>query len=113
VPRQEGKGLRSGSLLRFPSWTWTSWEPWRSEGRGAGGRQRSAAEKEVEGEMRWQRKDRSHCPKPFIGHGCGPTIHFTPALTPRSFPMHGSRGNYPTTPSIFASHENRGAVGEH
>jgi hypothetical protein len=63
--------------------------------------------------MRWQRKDRGRYPKPFIGHEHGPTVHFTPALTPRSFPMHGSRGNCPTTPSIFASHENQGTMGEH
>jgi hypothetical protein len=63
--------------------------------------------------MRWQRKDRGCCPKPFIGHEHGPTVCFTPALTPRSFPTHDSCGNCPTTLSIFASRENRGTVGEH
>jgi hypothetical protein len=70
-------------------------------------------EKEIEEEKHWQRKDKGHCPKPFIGHEREPTVRFTPALTPRYFPTHGSRGNCPTTPSIFASRENRGTVGEH
>jgi hypothetical protein len=52
-PRKGGKGLGRGSLLRSPFWTWTSWEPWRSKGRGEGGRWRSAAKKKVEEEMCW------------------------------------------------------------
>jgi hypothetical protein len=70
-------------------------------------------EKEVEWEMRWQRKDIGRYPKPFVGHEHGPTVCFTPALTPRSFPTHDWHGNCPTTLSIFTSRENRGAVGEH
>jgi hypothetical protein len=38
---------------------------------------------------------------PFIGHGHGPTVRFTPAVIPRFFPTHIPRGNCPTASSGF------------
>jgi hypothetical protein len=55
--QKEERVLEIRSFVLPLSRTWTSSEPWRSEGRDVDNRRRSVMEKEARGEMRGLRKD--------------------------------------------------------